>query len=152
MRVAEALIRDMEKDELQHVLKIEHASFPTPWTEGMFRQQLMCGDIALNLVSTVDGAVVGYAVSWLAYDEIHLLSIAVIPSERRCGYASGLLDEVMRRGAARGADIVLLEVRAGNDAARRFYQKHGFKMIGTRRRYYVDTGEDAIVMERTIDA
>ncbi|HUV37549.1 MAG TPA: ribosomal protein S18-alanine N-acetyltransferase [Patescibacteria group bacterium] len=149
--MAGAFIRDMAKRDLPRVMEIERASFPTPWTVQMFRQQLLIGDIAVNLVTEAVGKVVGYAVSWLAFDEIHLLSIAVAPSERRRGYAGGLLDEVIRRGVKMGASTVILEVRMGNTAAQEFYAGHGFTVIGTRRRYYADTGEDAIVMERDIE-
>jgi len=43
---------------------------------------------------------------------------------------------------------VLLEVREGNEGARRLYRLYGFREIGKRRGYYADTGEDAIIMER----
>lgn len=151
MRVGKGLIRGMVTADLPRIMDIERASFPTPWTEGMFRQQLLLGDIAVNLVAEARRMVIGYAVSWVASDEIHLLSIAVAPSERRRGYASGLLGEVIRRGAKMGAGTVILEVRTGNAAAQKFYERRGFTVISIRRRYYADTGEDAIVMELDID-
>lgn len=144
-------IRDMTAADIPRVMEIEHASFPTPWTEGMFRHQLLLDDIALNLVAEVEGKVIGYAVSWVAAGEIHLLSIAVDPVERRRGYARGLVGEVIRRGSGMGAGRVILEVRRGNTAAQRFYERYGFAMTGMRRRYYADTGEDAIVMEYDIE-
>lgn len=147
----EPFIRAMVNGDLPPVMEIERASFPAPWTTGMFRQQLRLDDIAVNLVIETGGRVVGYAVSWLTFDEMHLLSIAVIPSERRRGYASRLLDEVIRRGARMGVGTVILEVRTGNVAARKFYEERGFTVIGIRKRYYADTGEDAILMELDIE-
>ena len=45
-----------------------------------------------------------------------------------------------------------LEVRTSNAPAIALYERYGFKSVGTRPRYYADTGEDAIIMWRTTDA
>jgi len=140
-------IREMDEGDIPDVMEIERLSFITPWTEGMFRAQLASGDRTINLVLADGEELVGYAAAWIAYDEIHLLSIAVVPATRRCGFGAEILREVVDRGRTRGAERVILEVREGNAAARAFYGKHGFVTIGVRRRYYSDTGEDAIVME-----
>ena len=137
----------MDERDIAQVMEIERASFLTPWTEGMFRAQLRFEDDAINLILVEGETIIGYAAAWLAYDEIHLLSIAVAPQRRRRGFGDLILEAVMKRGRAQGAARVILEVRQGNTAARGFYQTHGFQEIGKRRRYYSDTGEDAIVME-----
>ncbi len=151
MSVSGDIVREMTESDLPWVMQIERASFPTPWTERIFEQQLLLDDIAINLVLAVGGKVVGYAVSWIAFDEIHLLSIAVDPLVRRRGYGSRLLAEVIRLGAGMGGWRVILEVRTGNAAARKFYEHRGFTVIGTRKRYYADTGEDAVVMELELE-
>ncbi len=151
MSVSGVIVRGMTESDLPWVMQIERASFPTPWTERMFAHQLLLDDIAINLVLAVEGKVVGYAVSWIAFDEIHLLSIAVDPLVRRRGYGSRLLAEVIRLGAGMGGWRVILEVRTGNAAARKFYENRGFTVIGTRRKYYADTGEDAVVMELELE-
>jgi ribosomal-protein-alanine N-acetyltransferase len=149
--VTEAKIREMTAGDIPPVMEIERSCFITPWTEGMFRSQLRFKDQALNLVLVEEGSVVGYAAAWIAYDEIHLLSIAVLPAARRRGLGSEILRAVMKRGKTRGAVRAILEVRESNAAARAFYGRHGFVDIGTRRRYYSDTDEDAIIMERLFD-
>lgn len=145
-------IRNMDERDIPRVMEIERLSFITPWTEGMFRSQLASGDRTINLLLVDGEELIGYAAAWIAYDEIHLLSIAVGPATRRRGFGAEILREVVERGRARGAERVILEVREGNAAARAFYGKHGFVMIGVRRRYYSDTGEDAIVMEHICGA
>ena len=149
--MTESAIRGMEERDIAPVMEIERASFVTPWTEGMFRSQLRFKDDAINLVLIDQGTIIGYAAAWLAYDEIHLLSIAVAPERRRRGFGDLILDAVMKRGRSRGAERVILEVRDRNTAARTFYLTRGFREIGKRRRYYSDTGEDAIVMERVFE-
>jgi ribosomal-protein-alanine N-acetyltransferase len=138
----------MEARDIPRILEIERASFITPWTGAMFRMQLKFRDRALNIVLVDDGALVGYAAALIAYDEIHLLSVAVEPVRRRQGLGREIIDAVMAAGRARGSERVILEVREGNTAARSFYRVLGFREIGRRRGYYSDTGEDAILMER----
>jgi ribosomal-protein-alanine N-acetyltransferase len=47
---------------------------------------------------------------------------------------------------ARHAREATLEVRLSNVAARRLYEKYGFRPVGLRPRYYGDDGEDALIM------
>src|SRR5438046_1451630 len=46
----------------------------------------------------------------------------------------------------RGARWMTLEVRKSNATAQTLYKKYGFREIGTRKGYYSDNREDAIVM------
>jgi [ribosomal protein S18]-alanine N-acetyltransferase len=150
--VSERSVRDMAARDIPLLLEIERASFITPWTAGMFMSQLRFEERTINLVLVEGEAIAGYAAAALAFDEMHLLSIAVAPERRRRGLAAELLREAMARSRARGASRVILEVREGNEAARAFYRSRGFAEIGRRRAYYVDTGEDAIVMAYEFDS
>ena len=57
-------------------------------------------------------------------------------------YLLKLLDEAI----ARGASWITLEVRESNVAAQKLYRKYGFTTVSTRRGYYSDNGENALVM------
>ena len=46
----------------------------------------------------------------------------------------------------RGLERASLEVRTSNKGAIALYQKFGFKTAGIRKRYYSDTGEDALIL------
>ena len=55
-------------------------------------------------------------------------------------------------GARRnGVELVFLEVRPTNHEALSLYERFGFRVIGRRKGYYFDTGEDALVMEARLD-
>jgi ribosomal protein S18 acetylase RimI-like enzyme len=54
----------------------------------------------------------------------------------------------LRRAARAGARVALLEVRAGNVAARALYESLGFRACGVRREYYTAPVEDAVLMRR----
>ena len=147
----EYIIREMNECDLPGILRLEVVSFPTPWTEWLFRAQLGFGDMAINLVLLDGNVIAGYTTALTAHDEIHLLSIAVLPGSRRHGYGRALLDEVIERGMSRGGTRVFLEVREGNEGAMAFYSGVGFRVIGKRKKYYIDTGEDAFVMELELE-
>jgi ribosomal protein S18 acetylase RimI-like enzyme len=53
-------------------------------------------------------------------------NIYVVPEARSAGIGSALLAEAERRLAAAGVAVIALEVMAENDAARRFYRRHGY--------------------------
>ncbi len=57
-----------------------------------------------------------------------------------------VLTEARRLGAVRAT----LEVRASNQAARRFYEAMGFAVTATRPRYYTDPTEDALILWREL--
>jgi [ribosomal protein S18]-alanine N-acetyltransferase len=74
--------------------------------------------------------------------------VAVTPEQRRLGIASALLAALFERVDDPEARYTL-EVRPSNRAALLLYEHLGFRSAGTRRRYYQDNGEDAVIMWRT---
>lgn len=86
----------------------------------------------------------GYLVSNVMADESELLRIAVLPESRKCGYGRALMDEYIKTTACHR---YFLEVRKGNAAARRLYEKIGYKELGLRRAYYDRPIEDAVIYE-----
>jgi ribosomal-protein-alanine N-acetyltransferase len=97
-----------------------------------------------------DGSVVGYVCLWEIADELHITNIAVHPAHRRRGLGRSLLGGVIQDGRERGLRIVVLEVRPSNREALPLYESFGFRVVGRRRGYYYDTGEDALVMEASL--
>jgi [ribosomal protein S18]-alanine N-acetyltransferase len=94
-----------------------------------------------------DTHVVGYLCLWEVADEVHITNVAVRPDVRRHGIAKGLLRTVLDDARTRAFKIVVLEVRPSNEHALTLYESFGFRVVGRRRGYYYDTGEDALVME-----
>lgn len=140
-------LRPAEEKDLPQILAIEKASFPTPWQTVHFYVELY-KDYAHLWVAELEGQVVGYICFWIIAGEAHLANIAVHPSFRRRGIGSKLLGACLRFLKEKRVSRILLEVRASNRPAQRFYRKFGFKVDGIRRGYYRDTGEDAILMSR----
>ena len=90
-------------------------------------------------------AIVAYGGFWLMVDEAHIATVATHPRWRGCGLGSWLMLALLDAAMARGATISTLEVRAGNIAAQRMYDKLGYELAGVRSHYYRD-GEDGWIM------
>ncbi len=139
------VVRRASLADLPDIVRIECASFPTPWPEKALREEVTRSHGGLFLVAELDGAVAGYVGAWLYAGEAHIHNVAVDPALRRAGLAEIMLLVMLQQAAQAGADEALLEYRTGNDPAASLYAKLGFKPVGRRKRYYPDTGEDAIV-------
>ena len=146
-------IDPIRPEDLPEVLAIEVASFPHPWTEEMFENELARRDVSQILVARLADAgtsppLAGYVCVWVVGDEAHINNIAVDPRWRRRGIATALLDAALDHGRVRGARRAFLEVRASNLAAQALYQQFGFQPAGVRKNYYDHPVEDAVIMRR----
>jgi ribosomal-protein-alanine N-acetyltransferase len=146
------LIVTLDESHIDGIIAIEKTSFQQPWQRISFLSELTCRD-ALDVVvlDPLGRQILAYACLRLTLDEIHLLKIAVAPLWRRRGIASWLLDYCFGPAQRREARQVYLEVRRSNVSATEFYSKVGFQIIGTRPKYYTDTGEDALIMMKSLE-
>jgi ribosomal-protein-alanine N-acetyltransferase len=121
---------------------------PAPARRAGFLSQLFGAfvDQAGHPVEATSAPIVGYGGLWLSADEAHVTTIAVDPAHRRRGVGELLLNGLIDQAYELGAAMITLEVRVSNDAAQRLYLKYGFTVVGARRRYYTDNGEDALLM------
>jgi ribosomal-protein-alanine N-acetyltransferase len=143
-------VRPLRYSDLPQVIAIERRAFPTPWSLAMFVLELSKPS-GICLAAVAESAeLTGYLIC-SRYDQVwHLMNIAVDPGLRRQGIGSALLAEMISRT---GEDAPLtLEVRTSNAGAIALYERFGFRSAGTRRRYYSDTGEDAVIMWRESEA
>lgn len=157
-------IRPFTTSDLPAVLRIERASYSTPWPEASFKGLLGRIDTALFVAEAVESSddggeagrsatppeVVGYAVSWSVAGQGELGNIAVAPAWRRRGVARELLERVIMTMRGRDVHELYLEVRTSNEIAQRLYQSYGFREVGIRKAYYTNPTEDAIVMRLDI--
>jgi ribosomal-protein-alanine N-acetyltransferase len=142
----------MRAEDLDEVVAIERASFGMPWSRGAFLYEIEQNRVARCWVLRDDGGIVAYLCLWEIGDELHVTNIAVHPALRRRGLARELLTAILDDGRRRGLRTVTLEVRPTNAEARTLYESFGFRVVGRRRGYYYDTGEDALIMETDLQA
>ncbi len=139
-------IRPMEYGDVDAVVAIDQASYPTPWSEQAYRTELRNRSAVYLVAEGWDGRVLGYAGMWVVVDEMHVTTVAVASAHRRLGIARRLLVALCREGLECGATRMTLEVRSRNAAAIALYEQLGFERQGRRRGYYQDTGDDAVIM------
>jgi ribosomal-protein-alanine N-acetyltransferase len=160
MSTTPVTIRTLGYSHLPQVIAIERRAFPTPWSLAMFVLELSKPSGVCLAAFTPDGEgeaagaghgraerVVGYLICSRYADVWHLMNVAVDPALRRRGIASALLEQMLERAGPE--ESYTLEVRPSNAVAIALYERFGFRPAGTRRRYYQDTGEDAVIMWRT---
>lgn len=140
------VIRPLERSDIAEVVAIEEASYPYPWTYGIFEDCLKAGYACFAVV--LAGRVVAYSVQNWAAGESHLLNLCVDSGHRKRGVGRLLLDHTIELARRLDCSVMFLEVRPSNPAAFRLYQARGFRESGLRRDYYPAAGgrEDAIVM------
>ena|SRR5687768_8858018 len=142
----------MRSRDLDEVVAIERTSFTLPWSRGAFLYEMEQNRVARCWVLREAEHVIGYVCLWEIGDEVHVTNIAVHPESRRRGLGRTLLSSVLDDARQRRLRVVGLEVRPSNHEALGMYDSFGFKVVGRRKGYYYDTGEDALVMELDLEA
>ena len=136
----------MAIEDIDDILLIEHESFSVPWSREAFESELLKNALSVYLVAEIKNEIIGYGGMWLILDEAHITNVAVRLSSRGNGVGERLVEFLIDKASKSGARSMTLEVREGNVAARRLYEKMGFFVEGIRPGYYQDNKEDALIM------
>lgn len=140
------VIETMQAGHVSEVAALEEFIFDSPWTVGMFRQEVSDRYLSRPWVATMGGRLIGYLISWFLREEVHLLNIAVDPAYQGRGFGRQMLQHLIDEAVHNGRDVITLEVRESNAPARHMYESFGFAVVGRRAGYYQDNREDAVVM------
>ncbi|MEB2286755.1 MAG: ribosomal protein S18-alanine N-acetyltransferase [Anaerolineae bacterium] len=162
------LVRRMTLDDIIQVVSIDRESFSTPWSANAYRFEVTNHDTSHLVVLEMGGGangiglrqrlwplaqrpqpgeVVGYGGCWLIAGEAHISTIAVHPDHRGQGLGELLLASMLKLAIRLGGEYSVLEVRESNLTAQALYRKYEYAVIGRRKQYYRDDGEDALLME-----
>lgn len=139
-------VREMTEADLSQVLAIQQQLGFQEWNEREFIAEIRAS-YALCVVFEQTNSIVGYAIFHLMGPDSELLSIATCESEQGKGIGSALLNAGFERLDFANGDQVFLEVREGNEKARKFYEHHGFAAYAERKKYYSD-GENAVLYKK----
>ena len=151
----------MREGDIATVQEIEREIFATPWPRNAYYRELASRSSAHYVVLRQEGiverpsgfhsmefdpSILGYGGMWRMYDEAHVTTIGVRRDLHHRGYGRVLFAGLVQAAYDMGAKWITLEVRTSNENAMHMYEGFGFKVIGRRKGYYTDNGEDAIVM------
>lgn len=137
-------IFDMDTKFISEVVELEKEIFKDPYSEEIIRK-IKTYEMYDFLVY-FDEKVHGYAILNTVLDESELFRIAVTSNSRRQNIANILLEKLVERSRQKNIAKIHLEVRQSNISAINLYKKNGFLPVGTRKNYYSDPKEDAILM------
>lgn len=137
--------RKMVNDDLDRIAQLEVICFRSPWTKGMLKSELKNKASHYHVIE-LGGKIIAYAGMWVILNEAHITNVAVDPDFRGRGFGRDIMLLSMREALLFGAEQMTLEVRKTNTIAQKMYASLDFEVAGTRKRYYQDTGEDALIL------
>ena len=151
MSVVAPTLRALHWTDLAALAALERDLFAhDAWAEPTWWAELAGRPRREYLVLTDSHGVLGYAGLDHGGEVADVMTIAVAPRAQGHGFGRLLLDELEQRASIRGAADVILEVRADNLAALGLYERSGYAVLSTRRRYYQPGDVDAIVMRKSL--
>jgi len=154
-------IRPLESRDVEAILAIQ-AACPeiaqwTAWDYDRVARGEMAGWVAAEnshfgvkggaeIADGIAGEVAGFLVARRLSSELEILNFAVESEWRCCGIGAKLLGAALQWAQTFLATQAILEVRASNLSALRFYANHKFEVVGRRPRYYTAPVEDALLL------
>jgi ribosomal-protein-alanine N-acetyltransferase len=148
-----ARVEALTEADIERCVELERLLFAgdDPWTAPAFLSELAGLHTRYFAARDADGKLLGYAgialLGTAADPESEVHTIAVDPARHRSGTGSALLAAMLDEADRHGGPV-FLEVRTDNDPAIALYRKHGFEVLGVRKRYYQPSGADAYTMRR----
>lgn len=153
MNAPEVTLQPMSIHDIPIIEELEKRCFSAPWSGDVYRHELTSNRLGSYWVmrrtaESGEGTppILAYGGYWLMGQEAHIVTIATHPDFRRQGLGRRLLQAMIDKAIEAGALEITLEVRASNYAAQALYKSIGFVVVGVRKHYYHDNGEDAILM------
>jgi ribosomal-protein-alanine N-acetyltransferase len=140
--------RDFTVRDINPVLTIERLIYDSPWSQAKFTDSLNNPKTLASLL-TIDEQVLGYFVATHSSDSVDLLNICIHPEHQHQGLGTQLFDYLTQQIQTLNLNTIFIEVRASNKSTLLFYQKLGFKVIDSRKKYY-SNGEDAKILRLQI--
>lgn len=142
-------VRWMQRRDWDRVLRIEEACFRYPMTEKQLWEFCRKRN-HIQKVAVLFGQVAGFMLYGLHQRCFRLCDLAVHPCYQRKGVGQALIGYLEKKLSPRRSRIVE-KVRESNLGAQLFFKACGFRAVKVERAVFLDTGEDAYVMERRYD-
>ncbi|MDO4514726.1 MAG: ribosomal protein S18-alanine N-acetyltransferase [Lachnospiraceae bacterium] len=137
-------IRRMRPEDAEAAARLEAVCFSHPWSAKAFAQCAADENVCYLMAWEGEKLVGNCGVRNIAGDG-EITNVAVDPACRRQRVGTELMNKLLETGRSMGIEAFTLEVRASNQAAIRLYESFGFLLEGTRRNFYEDPREDALI-------
>ena len=137
----------LKKEDVPEIVRIEEAAYgPHHWSKDSFYSEINNKLAKYYVAKNSSGKTVGYLGAWHIVDEAHITTVAVDPECLRQHIGESLIVKMLEDCYNEFIKYITLEVRVSNIPAIKLYEKYGFKSLGTRKGYYQDNNEDALIM------
>lgn len=140
----EIQISSMLEDDLPYISSVWSTEFDNFWPFSILENEFKNPN-SLCFVAKCENEIVGIASLWKSVDDIHITNIVVKKSFRGNGVGNMLLNKLIDVSKDLNYSSITLEVNDKNTVAKKLYNKHNFKELGIRKKYYGGT-DDAIIM------
>ncbi|PHV63620.1 ribosomal protein S18-alanine N-acetyltransferase [Cyanobacterium aponinum UTEX 3222] len=153
MSLAEIQFQVLTDKDLEQVLELDQICFGGLWSLDSYKREIESPNSYLLIitVNTHSGTkVIGFGCFWAILEEAHITILAIHPDFQGQGLGSLLLENLLKEAVNRKLERATLEVGENNTKAINLYQKFGFKEAGRRKKYYKKTGEDALILWKSI--
>jgi [ribosomal protein S18]-alanine N-acetyltransferase len=147
-------ISSISVDEIESILVLDRLCFGGLWSIDSYRRELtndnshFLGISAAKSLQPDSDGLIGFGCFWAILDEAHITLLAIHPQYQRQGLGRLLLSSLLDKARSIDMARATLEVRASNQGAIDLYEKYGFQLVGRRKKYYQDNGEDGVIMWR----
>jgi ribosomal-protein-alanine N-acetyltransferase len=139
-------LKPLTNDLLEAALQLDQVCLGGLWTFAGYEREIDSPNSDLLVLQDSSSSLLGIACLWAIAEEAHITLLAVHPNYRRQGLGQTLLYAMLAKAWLRQLEWATLEVRVSNPVAIALYRAFGFQDVGRRRRYYQDTGEDALIL------
>ena len=146
-------VRSVEPSHVADLIRIGEETNLSPWSAQSYLEEMKNPNAVLlrsiNENNQTIGFVVGRFVAGGETDvrtDAEIYNIAVLKDEQRRGCGQTLFEAFRSRCEEREVSYIWLEVRESNTPAIRFYEKNGFERVQSRRHFYENPREHAILM------
>ena len=147
INISEIYIEKMSVDDIEQVIQIEEEAYGDHhWSKSAFYDEMSNNLAKYYVAKTSSGELVGYAGTWHIIDEGHITTIAVKNDYKRNHIGEAIIIKILEDCYKEGIKYLTLEVRVSNAPAIGLYTKYGFNSLGTRKGYYQNNNEDALIM------
>jgi len=132
-------LRPYEPRDFAALHRLDQACFPAgiAYSKMMLRYFLKLPS-ADGTVAEEAGKIAGFILTEENPPLAHIITLDVAEAYRRQGVGSALLAESERNLGRRGVRTILLETAIDNDAAVAFWQRRGYRIEATLKRYYLN--------------
>lgn len=143
------IVRSMNVDDLDDIIKIEKDLYKVPWNKEQYKYELEENEFSYLFVLEHDKVIVGYYGFWVMFENADITKVSIRREFQGKKLSNILMQDCLKRVALLGCEKINLEVRTNNYRAINLYKKYEFNEVIVRKDYY-GKSEDALVLCREL--